>query len=168
MLFPLHIKEEFEDTKCFPRTRVAQWVGLLDYLTTRTSLSPIQRGFAPGFCKLQKGRTRLITASDKVYQLHAHGRWFSPCTPASSTTKPGRHDRADILLKNQINQPKVSSVMTYAISYIWRKLHQLQVDSSTIVLSSRTHEILKKVLSILIWRPVFGIQIKAYLNTNQI
>jgi hypothetical protein len=25
--------------------------------------------------------------SDKVYQLLAHGRWFFPGTPASSTTK---------------------------------------------------------------------------------
>jgi hypothetical protein len=42
--------------------------------------------------------------------LFAHGRWFSPGTPASSTTKTGRHDIAKILLKvalntiNQINQ----------------------------------------------------------------
>jgi len=35
---------------------------------------------------------------DKVYQLLAHGRWFSPGTPASSTTKTGRHDIAEILL----------------------------------------------------------------------
>jgi hypothetical protein len=35
----------------------------------------------------------------KVYQLLAHGRWFSPGTPASSTTKSGRHDIAEILLK---------------------------------------------------------------------
>jgi hypothetical protein len=34
-----------------------------------------------------------------VYQLLAHGRWFSPGTPASSTTKAGRHDIAEILLK---------------------------------------------------------------------
>jgi hypothetical protein len=27
-------------------------------------------------CKLQKGCTRLAAASDKVYQLLAHGRWF--------------------------------------------------------------------------------------------
>jgi hypothetical protein len=40
-----------------------------------------------------------IVASDKVYQLLAHGRWFSPGTPASSTTKTGRHDIAEILLK---------------------------------------------------------------------
>jgi hypothetical protein len=30
-------------------------------------------------------------ASDKVYQLLAHGQWFSPGTPAYSTTKTGRH-----------------------------------------------------------------------------
>jgi hypothetical protein len=29
----------------------------------------------------------------------SHGRWFSPGTPASSTTKTGRHDIAEILLK---------------------------------------------------------------------
>jgi hypothetical protein len=28
-------------------------------------------------CKLQKGCTRLATASNKVYQFLAHGRWFS-------------------------------------------------------------------------------------------
>jgi hypothetical protein len=32
-------------------------------------------------------------------QLLAHGRWFSPGTPAYSTTKTGRHDIAEILLK---------------------------------------------------------------------
>ena len=42
-------------------------------------------------------------ASDKVYQLLAHGRWFSPGTPASSTTKIGRHDIAEILLKVALN-----------------------------------------------------------------
>jgi hypothetical protein len=31
--------------------------------------------------------------------LLAQGRWFSPDTPASSTTKTGRHDIAEILLK---------------------------------------------------------------------
>jgi hypothetical protein len=33
--------------------------------------------------KLQKGCTQLAAASDKVYQLLAHSRWFSA---ASSTT----------------------------------------------------------------------------------
>jgi hypothetical protein len=71
----------------------------LDYLTTHTSLSPIRRGFAPDFVNYKKGCTRLPAASDKVDQLLAHGRWFSPDTPASSTTKTGRHDIAEILLK---------------------------------------------------------------------
>jgi hypothetical protein len=50
-------------------------------------------------CKLQKGCTRLAAASNKVYQLLAHGQCFSPSTPVSSTTKTGRHDIAEILLK---------------------------------------------------------------------
>ena len=85
----------------------------MDYLTTRTSLSPIQRGFAPGFVNYKKGCTQLAARSDKVYQLLAHGRWFSPGTPASSTTKTGRHDIAEILLKvalNTINQIKLNEI----------------------------------------------------------
>jgi hypothetical protein len=31
--------------------------------------------------------------------LLVHGRWFFPCTLASSTTKTGHHDIAEILLK---------------------------------------------------------------------
>jgi hypothetical protein len=31
--------------------------------------------------------------------LLAQGRWFSPGIPASSTTKTGHHDVAEILLK---------------------------------------------------------------------
>jgi len=38
--------------------------------------------------------------------LLAHGRWFSPGTPASSTTKTGRHDIAEILLKVALNTKK--------------------------------------------------------------
>ena len=54
-------------------------------------------------CKLQKCCTRLAAASDKVYQLLAHGLLFSPGTLASSTTKTVRHDIAEILLKVVIN-----------------------------------------------------------------
>jgi hypothetical protein len=36
----------------------------------------------------------------KVYQLLAHGQWFSP---AASTTKTGLHDIAEILLKVGLN-----------------------------------------------------------------
>ena len=47
----------------------------------------------------KQGCTRLAAASDRIYQLLAYGWWLSPCTPASSTTKTGRHDIAEILLK---------------------------------------------------------------------
>jgi hypothetical protein len=63
----------------------------------------------PGFVNYKKRCTRLAAASDKVVQLLAHGWWFSPGTPASSTTKTVRHDIAEILLKvalNTINQFK--------------------------------------------------------------
>jgi len=46
---------------------------------------------------------KIAVASDKVYQLLAHGRWFSPGTPASSTTKTGCHDITAILLKVALN-----------------------------------------------------------------
>jgi hypothetical protein len=35
--------------------------------------------------------------------LPADGHWFSPGTPAYSTTKTGRHDIAEILLKVALN-----------------------------------------------------------------
>ena len=68
-----------------------------------SNLSPIRRGFAPGFVNYKKRCTRLAAASEKDYQLLAHGRWFSPGTPSSSTTKTGRHDIAEILLKVALN-----------------------------------------------------------------
>jgi hypothetical protein len=72
-------------------------------------LSLIRRGFAPGFVNYKKGCTRLATTSDKVYQLLAHGRWFSPGTPVSSTTKTGRHDIAESLeIRNTLHLHKSS------------------------------------------------------------
>ena len=60
---------------------------------TRTRLFKLQ----------EKGCTRLAAVSDKVYQLLVQGQWFSPGTTASSTTKTGRHDIAEILLKVALN-----------------------------------------------------------------
>ena len=79
------------------------WLNELDYLTTHTSLSPIRRGFASGFVNYKKGCIRFAAASDKIYPLLAHGRWFSAGSPTSSTTKTGRHDIAEILLKVALN-----------------------------------------------------------------
>jgi hypothetical protein len=55
--------------------------------------------------------------------LLAHGRWFSLGTPASSTTKAGRHDLAEILLKvvlNTISQIKPASGIIFNLSVFGR------------------------------------------------
>ena len=77
---------------------MTQWVRSLD-LTTRTSLSPIRGGFAPGFVNYKKGCTRL-----------AHCRWFSP---ASFNNKTGRHDIAKILLKVAFKHQKSINQINY-------------------------------------------------------
>jgi hypothetical protein len=40
----------------------------------------------------------------------AHGRWFSPGSPDSSTTKTGRHDIAEILLKVALKHQKSNHI----------------------------------------------------------
>jgi hypothetical protein len=70
----------------------------------------------PGFVNYKKGCTRLAAASDKVYQFLAHGQWFSPGTPASSTTKTGRHDIAEILLKVKLNHLTIDGSQTHHVS----------------------------------------------------
>jgi hypothetical protein len=69
--------------------------------------------------------TRLTAANDHVYQLLAHGRWFSPGTPASSTNKTGRHDIAEILLKvalkhqkSKTNQIDLRPLINYRFWYL--------------------------------------------------
>jgi hypothetical protein len=69
----------------------------------------MQRGFAPVFVNDKKGYTRFTAASDKAYHLLAYGRWFSPGTPSSSTTKTGRHDIAEIVLKMALNTKNQSN-----------------------------------------------------------
>ena len=96
---------------------------VLDYLmlTTHTSLSPIRRGFAPGFVNYKKGCTRLEVASDKVYQLLAHGQWFCPAT---LWHLPPLKLVAMIQLKvalntiDQINQIKLKLMSLYICIYI--------------------------------------------------
>ena len=71
-------------------------------------------------CILQKGCTRLAAANDQVCQLFAHGGWFSPGTPASFTTKTGRHDIAEILLKVALNtkvQIKIQMIYLDFVDY---------------------------------------------------
>ena len=47
---------------------------------------------------------------EKVCQLLALGRWFSLGTPVSSTTKTGRHDIAEILLKVALKHQKSNRI----------------------------------------------------------
>ena len=46
------------------------------------------------------------TLCDKVCQLLAAGRWFSPCTTISSTNKTDSQDITEILLKVVLNNHK--------------------------------------------------------------
>ena len=87
-------------------------------------------------CKLQKRCTRLTAASDKVYQLFTHGRWFSPGTPASSTTKTGRHDIAEILLKVALKHQK--SIINQSIIQSTDKKRRSFYQIFTSILSSLT------------------------------
>jgi len=80
----------------------------------------MRRGFAPCFVNYTKGCIRLAAANDKAYQLLAHGQWFSPGTPASFTTKTGRHDIAEILLKVALSTKN-------QIIYIWEIIFQTQI-----------------------------------------
>ena len=105
------------------RARVAQWVRYLDYRTTQTSLSPIRHGFAPGFVNYKKRCTRLAAASDKAYQLLAHGRWFSLGTPASSTTNTGRHDIDEKMLKVALKHQKIKSIHPKRTCYSQLVIH---------------------------------------------
>ena len=85
-------------------------------------------------CKLQKGCTQIAAASNKVYQLLAHGRWFSPGTPASSITKTGRHDIAELLLKvalRTINQFKSNQILISPVMLSIQTLN-LYIISSTL------------------------------------
>ena len=100
------------------------------WLTTHISLSPIRRGFAPGFVNYRKRCTRHAAASDKDYQLLAHGRWFSPGTPASSTTKTGRHDIAEILLKVALKHQKSNQIIFYFVVNRWFTLPIVVLISS--------------------------------------
>jgi hypothetical protein len=58
--------------------------------------------------RLNNQSTINLAGSDKIYQLLAQGRWFSPCTLASSTTKTACHDIVEILLKVALKHQKIN------------------------------------------------------------
>ena len=84
-------------------------IALMGVLLYNNSYKPITNTawVRARLCNYKKGALDSYPQVIKVYQLLAHGRWFSPGTPASSTTKTGRHDIAETLMKvalNTINQ----------------------------------------------------------------
>ena len=59
---------------------------------------------------------------NNISVLSAHGRWFSPGTPASTTTKTGRHDIPEILLKVVSKRQKSINQFYHGSQfYGWRK-----------------------------------------------
>jgi hypothetical protein len=87
-----------------------------------------------GFVNYKKGCTQLAAASDKVYQLLAHGRWFSPGTPASSITKSGRHDIAEILLKVTLKHQKSNQIKSIKYMFLHSILFEDLFVISTVAL----------------------------------
>jgi hypothetical protein len=57
-----------------------------------------------------------------VIKLLAHGRWFSPGTPASSTTKAGRQDIAEILLKVALKHQRSNQIIKYIVLHVGLEL----------------------------------------------
>jgi len=72
----------------------------------------------------------------KVYQLLALGRWFSPGTPASSTTKPGRHDIAEILLKVALKHQKIKSFKNLKITHLYLPISKTYNETCMIPIES--------------------------------
>jgi hypothetical protein len=83
-------------------------------------------------------RCTRCTLCDKVCQLLATGRWFSPGTPASSTNKTDHNDITEILLKVALNTTTPNQRHCYKIfKYTLNVKHIiLQIIRTTIQRSS--------------------------------
>jgi len=101
---------------------------------------------APSFVNYKKRCTRLAAASDKVYQLLAQGQWFSPGTPASSTTTTGRHDIAESCVKHQ--KFKNFNLLLWNC---WTKLSQIWVWWSLCGSFSSWQLLLKMEISLIVY-----------------
>ena len=81
----------------------------------------------------------------------AHGRWFSPGTAASSTTKTGRHDVAETFAESGIkhkksinqNQPKCYSSLSGHVKYCQYLLSVIQtLDLQTLIFNQLFYSLL--------------------------
>jgi hypothetical protein len=93
--------------------------------------------------KMEWVRARLCKLKKSVHTTGSH-KWLSPGTPSSSTTKTGRHDIAEILLKvalstiNQIIIKLCSSWLSLAMQcvvHIKYALHYYHVAYKMLFLS---------------------------------
>ena len=135
----------------------------------------------PRICKLQKRVHSTRSASDKAYELLAHGRWFPPGTLAFSTNKIGRHDIDEISLKvalNTIIQP--TNQYIYTIYVYGQKLYflyelQKQVEQPLVNLSilcclecKYAFGFFLVFLCFILLSSIFSISINAYSTTYRL
>ena len=85
---------------------MSQWVRSLD-LTTHTSLSPIRRGFAPGFVDYKKGALDSQPQVIKLTSCLPMVGGFLRVLRLPPPLKTGRHDIAEILLKVTLKHQKL-------------------------------------------------------------
>jgi hypothetical protein len=79
----------------------------------------------------------LTRSHDKVYQLLAHGQWFSLGTPASSTTKIGRHDIAELLLK-MVKHQKSEIKINHSLGECWYLIYWFNPSTFSCLSQART------------------------------
>jgi hypothetical protein len=95
----MHVyNKKFKETKEVIRSSKSKDRQYNDQKTDNT----MRRGFVAGFVIYKKGCTRRAAASDKVYQLLAHGRWFSLGSLVSSTLKTGHSHPGPIIIAYNI------------------------------------------------------------------
>jgi hypothetical protein len=79
--------------------------------------------------------------------LLAQGRWFSPDTPASSTTKTGRHDIVAILLKVALStnnhHPKSNNISSH---YIINNIENLKIVTGFFSVTNK-YKVQPKIIS---------------------
>jgi hypothetical protein len=73
----------------------------------------MRRGFAPGFLNYKKGALDSQSQVIKFTSCLPRVGGFSPGTPASSNTKTGRHDIAEILLKVALKHQKINQSIIF-------------------------------------------------------
>jgi hypothetical protein len=122
-----------------------------NHLSLKESLKPITNmaWVRARLCKLQKGCTWLTATSDKVYQLLADGRWFSPGTLVSSTNKTDLRDITEILLKVALNTITITPnsyacIGSYKSNYYTITTTTVSIVQKTTIPLTKTKQILEE------------------------